>query len=111
MNQSDTLYQARLHSLNKYISDEELEEDLLRIKHIKKLIGRLKNGYINERLIINHFVILFNVFEYSFVITMLKKIFNEIDWIYANTFLVFLKRSLDLTNIDDELLIYLKERI
>lgn len=100
-----------MNSLSKFYHEDDIEEDLIRVRHIKKLIGRLKNGYINERLIINHIMILFNVFQPSFTVHILKSTFNSVDWIYVNTFLVFLKRSPDFVNVDDNLLEYLKRSV
>lgn len=42
----------------------EFYQDLEKIKHIKKIINRYqKSGKINLRLLVNHFVCLYNVFE------------------------------------------------
>ena len=42
---------------------KEFEDDLKRLRYIKRLIGRYKaTGDIKERLIINHIVVLYNVF-------------------------------------------------
>ena len=44
-------------------STEEFLEDLKRIKYIKKLITRyVESGDLKERLILNHIIILYNVF-------------------------------------------------
>lgn len=111
MNHQELVTQAKLHCLNKYYNEEDIEEDLIRVKHVKKLIGRLKNGYINERLILNHILILFNVFHPSFVIYVMKSSFKMNDWFIVNTFLVFLRRSLDIVSVDKELLEYLKRKV
>lgn len=57
------LYCAR-HYDNPHCHDtEEFYEDLRRIKYIKKLITRyIITGELKERLILNHFIILNNVF-------------------------------------------------
>lgn len=45
-------------------SIEEFKEDILRFKYLKKLLySYKKKGQLKERLILNHFVILYNVFE------------------------------------------------
>lgn len=45
-------------------STEEFLEDLRRIKYIKKLITRyVETGDLKERLILNHFIVLSNVFR------------------------------------------------
>ena len=52
------------HYENRHCSDiEEFEEDLKRILHIKKLFTKYKQtGDLKERLLLNHFIILYNVF-------------------------------------------------
>lgn len=42
---------------------EEFKEDLSRVKYVKRLINRyLESGDLKERLILNHIVLLYNVF-------------------------------------------------
>lgn len=46
-----------------YVTREEFEEDIDRIKYIRKLLTRYqKGGELKHRLILNHIVILTNVF-------------------------------------------------
>lgn len=70
---------------------KEFREDLNRIKCIKKLISRyIRSGILKERLIINHIVVLRNVFG---VETSIKLLFLKIDQKYyyiLKTFLIFL---------------------
>lgn len=48
---------------NKYYTPEEFLEDINRVKYIKKLITRyIENDDLKERLILNHIIILNNVF-------------------------------------------------
>jgi hypothetical protein len=50
----------------------EFEEDLKRVKYIKRLIGRyLSTGELKERLLLNHIIILANVFGVEFTTRML----------------------------------------
>lgn len=58
------LYGAH-HYMNDSCTDtEEFMEDLKRIQLIKKIFARFKkSGEINERLVINHIVVLYNVFK------------------------------------------------
>jgi len=57
-----------LYIIKKYINPqcegiEEFYEDINRIKYIKRLLGRYHTkGYLRERLILNHIIILNNVF-------------------------------------------------
>lgn len=73
----------------------EFEEDLKRFSYLKKLLGRYKdNGDLKERLILNHIIVLYNLF--GLVTTEL--LFFKIDkqhWNALATFLVYLDRMPD----------------
>lgn len=73
----------------------EFEEDIKRFAYLKKLFNRYKdNGDLRERLIINHLIILHNVFG----IATTELLFFKIDKQYWNilaTFLVFLNKMPD----------------
>lgn len=57
------MYCAKHYDNPQCHSTEEFIEDLKRIKYIKKLITRyVENGELKERLILNHLIILYNVF-------------------------------------------------
>lgn len=57
------LYCAAHYDKYQYHSTEEFQEDLKRIKYIRKLITRyIEKGELKERLILNHIIILNNVF-------------------------------------------------
>lgn len=109
--EQELFHKARNNSLSHFIDDEDLREDLERVILIKKLITRLRTGKPNYRLILNHLVVLFNSFQPSFVTFILKSSIPEKDWIIANTFLVYMKRTLDIVNVKEELLKELKEKI
>ena len=52
------------HYTNPCIDTDEFYEDLGRIKYIKRLLNKFRlSGDLKDRLIINHLVILYNVFE------------------------------------------------
>lgn len=70
----------------------ELEDDLKRFKYLKRLFNRYeKTGEPNERLIINHLVLLYNVFG-KWTTEMLFYKLEEKYWINLKTFLVYLNR-------------------
>lgn len=57
------LYCAKNYDAKYYSSTEDFYEDLKRISYIKKLITRFQQtGELKERLILNHIIILNNVF-------------------------------------------------
>lgn len=70
----------------------EFEEDLKRFGYLKKLFSRYKdNGDLKERLILNHIIVLYNLFG----IVTTELLFFKIDKEYWNilaTFLVYLER-------------------
>ena len=70
----------------------ELEDDLKRFKYIKRLLNRYKiYGEINERLVLNHLVVLYNVFGDATTDMLFYKIDNEY-WSDLKTYLVYLHR-------------------
>ena len=70
---------------------EEFYDDLKRINYIKRLFARYQNsGELKERLILNHLIILYNVFPIEIATNIL---FFKIDseyWSQLKTFLVYL---------------------
>jgi len=70
---------------------EEFEEDLKRLSYLRRLLHRYHvDDVLRERLILNHLIILFNVFGIE---GGLKMTFFKIDqayWPYLKTFLIFL---------------------
>jgi len=70
---------------------EEFDEDINRIKYIKRLLGNFhKKGVLRERLILNHIIILGNVFG---PIPTCRILFHKIDdylHTYLKSFLLFL---------------------
>jgi hypothetical protein len=74
------------HSLN------EFDDDIKKFIYLKKLIYRYKNtGELKERLIINHIVVLHNIFGTVTTRMLFFKI-EESLWSQLVTFLVFLNR-------------------
>lgn len=70
---------------------KEFEDDLKRLRYIKRLLGRYKQtGEIKERLIINHLVVLYNVFGAEAATNMLFFKISEKFWMYLKPFLIFL---------------------
>ena len=69
----------------------EFEEDLSRIKYVKRLIKRYKTtGELKERLILNHIIILSNVFGVEPSVRMLFFKLDKEDYDVLKTFLLFL---------------------
>ena len=71
---------------------EEFEEDLKKFLYLKKLLSRYKkDGELRERLILNHIIVLYNVFGESATNMMFYKI-DKSCWDILITFLVYLER-------------------
>ena len=63
-NENFLVFCARYYDNIHCQSTEEFLEDIMRIKYIKKLITRyVDNGELKERLILNHLIVLSNVFK------------------------------------------------
>jgi hypothetical protein len=77
-------------------SIKEFEEDLNRVLYIQKLLTRYINNKdeLRERLILNHFIVLFNLFNDATVNILFYKIDNEY-WNILVTFLIYLNRMPD----------------
>ena len=72
------------------IDTEEFLDDLKRINYIKKLFNKYKKtGELNERLVLNHLVVLTNVFK---VDCLVKMLFFELEnfWDCLKPFLSFM---------------------
>jgi hypothetical protein len=69
----------------------EFEEDLKRTKYVKRLIKRYRvTGELKERLILNHIIILSNVFGVESAVRMLFYKLDRTDYTILKTFLLFL---------------------
>ena len=70
----------------------EFEEDIKKFLYLKKLLSRYKNnGELRERLILNHIIVLYNIFGDAATRMLFHKI-EESCWDALITFLVYLDR-------------------
>jgi hypothetical protein len=73
-------------------SMQEFEEDMKKFLYLKKLIGRYKsNGELRERLILNHIIVIYNIFGPASTRMLFYKIDPE-QWDVLVTFLLYLNR-------------------
>lgn len=71
---------------------DEFEADLKRFTYVKKLLLRYKNkGDLKEKIILNHLIILYNVFGNVTTKMLFFKMEQEL-WPYLITFLIYLQR-------------------
>lgn len=69
----------------------EFEDDMKKLKYIKRLIKRYKTtGELKERLVLNHIIVLSNVFGTEAAVRMLFYKFDPEDYSILKTFLIFL---------------------
>ena len=71
---------------------DDFMEDMKKFKYLKRLLKRyLKTGTLRTNLIINHLIILFNVFDEATIQLLMYKLEREY-WSILKTFLIFLDR-------------------
>jgi hypothetical protein len=93
-NDSFTRYAAQNYH-NVVANEDEYFEDLDRIKYIKRLFNKYKQGgELKERLIINHLIILYNVFDSK---ALTKMLFYKLEGYheFLKPFLIWLRRLPD----------------
>lgn len=84
------IYAAHFYNNRTCATKKEFEEDLKRIKFISKMFTRYeRDRVINERLVLNHLILLYNVFEHQACTRMLALKLNK-HLSYLKPFLVLL---------------------
>ena len=74
------------------VTKEDFNRDLNHFKYIKRLLKRYKNtGQLKSHLLINHFIILYNIFGDATTPMLFYKIEREL-WSTMKTFVMFLDR-------------------
>jgi hypothetical protein len=85
------LFASRNYNNPQCTSIEEFNDDLLRFKYLKRLFKRyMKDGDLQERLILNHLVVLYNVFGITSANKMMFYKMEDEYWPILKTFLVYL---------------------
>ena len=86
------LFAIKFYDNPQAVTRDDFEDDLKRIKYIKRLLKRYKNnGELKVQLILNHLTVLFNVFHDAAVPLLFYNLEKDL-WPYIKSFLVFLKR-------------------
>lgn len=86
------LFAIKFYSNPQAVTRDDFESDLKRIRYIKRLLKRYKNtGELKVHLILNHLIVLFNVFDDA-TIPLLFYHLEEDLWSSIKSFLVFLNR-------------------
>ena len=86
------LFAAKNYQNPLCIDEEEFQEDLKRFKYIKRLLNRYRaGGELSERLILNHLIVLLNVFGHEATVEMLALKIELEHWPALKPFLVYLR--------------------
>ncbi len=74
------------------VTKEDFDKDLNHFKYIKRLLKRYKNtGQLKTHLLLNHFIILYNIFGEATTPMLFFKIENDL-WSSMKSFIIFLGR-------------------
>ena len=72
------------------VTKEDFDKDLNHFKYIKRLLKRYKrDGILKTHLLLNHFIILYNIFGEAATPMLFFKIENDL-WSVMKTFVIFL---------------------
>lgn len=86
------IYAAKHYHNPRCIDAEEFYDDLNRFKYVKRLINRYnRTGNLTERLILNHIIVILNVFGNEHGIIMLMYRVGPSGFEVLKTFLIYLK--------------------
>jgi len=85
------LYAAKHYKNPKFADIDEFYEDLKRFKYIKRLLNRyLETDELAERLLLNHFIVIFNMFGIEAALDILELKLEDRHWPIVKPFLIFL---------------------
>lgn len=86
------LFAIKFYDNPQAVTKDDFEDDLKRIKYIKRLLRRYKNtGELKTHLLLNHLTILFNVFNDAAVPLLFYNLERDL-WSSLKSFLLFLNR-------------------
>ena len=86
------LFAIRYYENPQAVTKEDFEKDLNHFKYIKRLLKRYKkSGELKTHLILNHFIILYNIFGEATTPMLFFKIEQEL-WSSVKSFIIFLNR-------------------
>jgi len=86
------LFAIKFYNNPHALTKDDFEDDLKRIKYVKRLLKRYKNtGVLKTHLILNHLIVLFNVFDDAAVPLLFYNLEEDL-WPAIKSFLFFMKR-------------------
>tara|TARA_B100001057_G_scaffold31388_2_gene28579 strand:- start:686 stop:1054 length:369 start_codon:yes stop_codon:yes gene_type:complete len=90
-NKNFTLFASQHYNNPECMDVEEFKDDLRRFKYLKRLLRRYETtGDLQERLILNHIIVIYNVFGIAAANKMMWFKVEEEHYSTLKTFLVFL---------------------
>lgn len=89
-NENFVLFASRHYNNNQCTDVEEFYEDLQRFKYLKRLFSRYEQGDLQERLILNHLIVIYNVFGIEAANKMVFYKIEEKHYSALKPFLVYL---------------------
>ena len=96
-NDNIVLYAIKFYSNPACHGVQEFNEDFDRIKYVKRLFKRYKSkGVLKERLILNHIIIVYNVFGVEAATRIFFFRLEDALWPILKTFLIFLNYQPDI---------------
>lgn len=92
LNEKNLLLYAAKHYNNPKFSDiDDFHEDLKRFKYVKRLLNRyIESDELSERLILNHLIVIFNMFGIEAALNILDLKLEDKHWPVIKPFLIFL---------------------
>ena len=86
------LYAARHYDNPQCISTEDYGDDMKRFKYLKRHLNHyLASGELKERLILNHLIMIYNLFDNESGTRILFYKIEENSWAILKPFLIYLK--------------------
>ncbi len=100
-NSNFSAYASRYYDNRQCTSMEEFQDDMQRFKYLKRLFKRYStSGDLQERLILNHIIVIYNVFGIEAATKMIFFKVEEQHWPALKTFLVYLNYLKEDMHID-----------
>ena len=86
------LFAIKYHENPQAVTKKDFEKDLNHFKYIKRLLKRYKNtGELKTHLLVNHFIILYNIFGEATTPMLFFKIDQDL-WLAMKSFIIFLNK-------------------
>jgi hypothetical protein len=86
------LFAIKYHENPQAVTKKDFEKDLNHFKYIKRLLKRYRNtGELKTHLLVNHFIILYNIFGEAATPMLFFKIDSDL-WPAMKSFIIFLNK-------------------